>query len=96
MRSPVTAVVARPEAIPLANAELAPIAPKTPLAPAAKLLAAAPVPIAPAAAVNPAGANILANIGIRNANASGCPVTGLVVNPPGTIDDIASTSRGFM
>jgi hypothetical protein len=38
----------------------------------------------------------LASIGIRNAKASGCPVTGLVVKPPGTKEAIPATSAGFM
>ena len=70
-KSPVNAVVASPEPMAPAAAELNPAAPNTP----------APAP------VNAADPSILPIIGAKNGrNASGCPVIGLVVRPPGTKD----------
>ena len=76
LRSPVTAVVARPEPTALASAEFAPRA----ASPPPKVV---PVPSAVPIAAKADPPNMLPNKGAKNGkNASGCPVIGLVVREP--------------
>ena len=77
LRSPVTAVVARPEPTALASAAFAPRA----VSPDPK--AVPPSKAEPPRAVKADPPNMLPNKGAKNGkNASGCPVIGLVVREP--------------
>ena len=90
LRSPVAAVVARPEPIALERAAF----PAIPVSAVPR----APLPKAAPAAPKRELPNALPNSGAKKGkNASGCPVTGLVVSDPvGDKAAIPSTSTGFM